>query len=84
MSKETRSKETRSPNGDLWFDPPVTAQEVADAAKVHRRTVIRAIHRGMFPRAFLLNGYEWRIPQADAKAYIKTGAVPNRTEGEQK
>ena len=31
MSKETRSKETRSPNGDLWFDPPVSDDPIVGA-----------------------------------------------------
>lgn len=62
----------------------MTAQQVADLADVHRRTIIRAIKAGAFPRAFLQNGYEWRIPVADAKAYVETGRVADHhVDGEQ-
>lgn len=62
------------------FIESMTAQQVADLAGVHRRTIHRAIKRGVFPRAFLLNGYQWKIPVPDAKAYIETGTVPHNAD----
>ena len=60
---------------DIEITGTMTAQEVADLAGRHRRTIHRAIAAGRFPRAFRMNGFEWRIPTADVQSYLATGKV---------
>lgn len=53
--------------------PSLTTQEAADMLGVTSRTIVRWIHNGRFPGAFLLNPKAFAIPRDEVEKVV--GAI---------